>query len=103
MSDSERLDRLEREVAILRTEFARMRERLGVADAQPTSRPHAPPAPASKPFVPPPGPRAAAPSQGMKIEEMIGRYATVVGATITILAAVGVFLNWAIRSGALGP
>src|SRR5205085_2466087 len=37
------------------------------------------------------------------LESLVGRYGTLVLATITALAAVGTFLGWAIANGLLGP
>ena len=37
------------------------------------------------------------------IESLVGRYGTLVLATVSALAAVGTFLGWAIANGLLGP
>ncbi len=57
----------------------------------------------------PPHPRArgretAAPSpETLDLERLIGRYGTLILATITILAAIGSFLAWSIANGFFGP
>ena len=111
--ESDRLARLEREMAILRAEFAWLREHVGVpprrddvpparsAPASQPPRPDAPrsdaPKPASAPFV------ARPPRHGPSFEELIGRYGTMAVATITILAGVGILLNYLIQKNLLGP
>jgi len=123
--DSERLQRLEREVTELRQEVARLQERVGstgperpapartapapVASVAPTSNAPAPVTPAPPPPSPVlerrPAPRhAPLPARlGRSLEELVGRYGTIGVATITLLVGVGVFLNWAIQHGLLGP
>jgi hypothetical protein len=106
-SDAERLARLEREVAILRAEFARLRDHVGAPAASPRAEYKAPPSP---PDSAPQAPRAASPAPPIfseaprrSFEEIIGRYGTIAVATLLALIMVGIFLNWAIRSGLLGP
>jgi len=41
--------------------------------------------------------------QDSGLEELVGRYGTMIAATIMLLVGVGVLLSWAIRSGLLGP
>lgn len=60
------------------------------APAPPTA--HAP-TPAHTPWLP----------QQIDFESLIGRYGTLVLATVSALAAIGLFLNWAIEKGWLGP
>ena len=83
-----RVASLEETVRALSTEVQALR-----ADARP-ERP-APPAVAP---APPHKPRFA-----FDVESVIGRYGTLVLATITALAAVGTFLGWAVSKGWLGP
>jgi hypothetical protein len=42
-------------------------------------------------------------SKQLDIESLVGRYGTLVLATVSALAAVGTFLGWAIANGLLGP
>jgi uncharacterized membrane protein len=112
-SDSDRITRLEREIAILRAEFAKLREQLRASGA---SRPAEAPRPASSepPRPTPPrvqvistaprrSPSFSPPKDRQSFEEVIGRYGTIVVATITVLVGVGIFLNWAIQHNLLGP
>src|SRR5438105_4314993 len=103
-SEADRLARLEREMAILRTEFARLRDHVGAPAREPGTAP--PPAPrppsppqsgvptTSAPLPPPPrSPKVVRPPRtGPSAEELIGRYGTIAVATITILVGVGIFL-----------
>ena len=114
--DSDRLARLEREVAILRAEFAKLRERMRApASAPPADSPRnvrfattADTGPASEPPVaaatprrrPTPIPSANPPHS---FEQAVGRYGTIAVATITVLVGVGIFLNWAIERHLLSP
>ena len=41
--------------------------------------------------------------KNVDLESLVGRYGTLVLATVSALAAVGTFLGWAIRNGMLGP
>lgn len=106
-SDAERLARLEREVAILRAEFARLRDHVGAPAAAPRPEYKAPPPPrASEPETAwsAPSPDPLIPETPRRsLEEVIGRYGTIAVATLLALITVGIFLNWAIRSGLLGP
>ena len=102
--DTEELQRrvasLEASVRALTEEVQQLR--MGRTTA---SRPAAPPSPA-------PVPQAARtrddpglpwlPAQ-IDFESLIGRYGTLVLSTVSALAAVGLFLNWAIEKGFLGP
>jgi hypothetical protein len=63
-----------------------------------TSTPPTPPRPMPR-FVDPAVPKA--PSRDW--EAIIGRYGTLILATVTALAAVGTFVGWAIANGWLGP
>jgi hypothetical protein len=61
--------------------------------------------PSGLPPDPPPSPLSAKnwlPAQ-IDFESLIGRYGTLVLATVSALAAVGLFLGWAIDKGLLGP
>jgi hypothetical protein len=61
--------------------------------------------PIPQPYMsPPPEPRPASwmPKE-IDVESLIGRYGTLVLATVSALAAVGTFLGWAIAQGLLGP
>lgn len=111
-NESDRLARLEREMTILRSEFARLREHIG--GLPPVDRPvgAAPPPPPPRPAPPPPSaaPQSSAPPfqvsprrPGPSVEQLIGRYGTIAVATVTVLVAVGMFLSWAIQKHILGP
>ena len=91
----ERIESLERTVRSLSDEVERLRAR----GSETSSRSAAPP---------PPGESSGwslTPGFGANIdfESLIGRYGTLVLATITALAGVGTFLGWAISQGLLGP
>ena len=113
---AQRLARLEREMGILRVELARLRERVGA----PASASSAVPTPATRPESAPRAESAApnrgttdaprrvsvlpaASQPGRSVEELVGRYATIATATITVLVGVGIFLSWAIERALLGP
>lgn len=107
-TESDRLARLEREIEILRVEFARLREQIGVTAASaPPPRAKSPP-PGSGP-PPAESPRTFAKPIALEseprrsVEEIIGRYGTMAIATVLVLFGVGAFLSWAIRNGLLGP
>src|SRR4051794_39633899 len=57
----------------------------------------------------PPQPSGAGPISlqsllpNVDLESLVGRYGTLVLATVSALAAVGTFLGWAIANGLLGP
>lgn len=108
----QRVASLERAVSELTAELQRLR---GIGDrAAPAQRPQAtaaaapPPAPAAlRPApAPPASPAAAAAALSVAridFESLVGRYGTLVLATISGLAAVGTFIGWAIARGWLGP
>jgi hypothetical protein len=128
MTDQDRLDRLEREMAILRAEFAKLRERLGAREGvrepeerrthQPPPPPRDFPPPPPRDFPPPP-PRDAPPPRPKpepdliadmlssiprprgSIEDIIGRYGFMAVAMLLILVGLGAFLGWAVRNGYL--
>ena len=113
-NDSERLVRLEREMAILRAEFAKLREHVRApASPRPVDQPRAAPvAPDTAPHGPAPVTPAmplpqptpiASPPRTHSFEQIIGRYGTIAVATITVLVGVGIFLNWAIERHLLSP
>ena len=112
---TDRLARLEREMAILRAEFARLREHTGApvrpaTARQPETPPPESPRPAPRPRPEPPKtdatgrpPMSSSKEPRRTLEEMIGRYATIATATVTVLVGVGIFLTWAIQHALLGP
>lgn len=53
--------------------------------------------------VPPPPPTSGWQLPKVDIESLVGRYGTLVLATVSALTAVGLFLGWAIDKGLLGP
>jgi len=90
-----RVEDLEAAVRELTSELARMR---GVRrEAPPTAS-----ASASRP-APPEQHRSNWLPANVDFESLIGRYGTLILATIAALAAVGLFLGWAIDRGYLGP
>ena len=48
-------------------------------------------------------PSRAEPSSSGDVEQLVGRYGTVLVATVSILLGLGVFLQWAVTRGLLGP
>lgn len=113
--EQERLTRLEREVAILRAEFAKLREHVRVPNAARAADYKAPPpadAQSTPPRpVPPPEPARprpvedilTAPPPRKTFEQVIGHYVIPGVATLLVLIAFSIFLSWAIRKGLLGP
>jgi hypothetical protein len=92
-----RMAELERRIASLEARLARLD---GPREASPRApAPAAPPAPAPSAASMLPWPLA----KDVDFESLIGRYGTLVLATISALAAVGLFLGWAIDKGLLGP
>jgi uncharacterized membrane protein len=119
MSDAEQIERrladLEETVRGLASELAQLRTARSDAPAAAGSNPAAAPAetaarsPSAAGATQPP-PQAERPwsiastfGGGVDFESLIGRYGTLVLATISALAAVGLFLGWAIDKGLLGP
>lgn len=107
--DRETVEALERRVAALESTLRDLRTE--VSELRGGARPgevSSPPAPA--PTQPPP-PRHVGTNlrpgewlpANVDFEALIGRYGTLVLSTISALAAVGLFLNWAIERGYLGP
>ena len=96
---------LESAVRALSSELEQLRgtqsSALGTQSSALGSRPSAPSAP---PRTDSREPRAESwlPAQ-IDFESLIGRYGTLVLATVSALAAVGLFLGWAIDKGLLGP
>ncbi|HET9425546.1 MAG TPA: DUF2339 domain-containing protein, partial [Gemmatimonadaceae bacterium] len=113
MSDAERLDRLEREIAILRAEFARLREHVGApASTPPRSWYKAPPPPPAaesraadaRASAPTPPPRVEPTREpGRSFEEIIGSAGMTAVALVMVLIGLSTFLGWAIQRGLLGP
>jgi hypothetical protein len=119
MSETERLQRLERVVAALAQDVQQLREDVArlrgdaapaaavtVAVVETTVVTAAPPPPL------PPRPteeqrrgseRRTAPRRAIDLEALIGRYGTLALAALTILMGVGAFLGWAIANGKIGP
>ena len=72
---------------------------VGAPSGPPSDRPSVPSLePQSAPLIP----SRWLPAQ-LDFESLIGRYGTLVLAVVSALAAVGLFLNWAIEKGWLGP
>lgn len=97
--ERELVEALERRVASLEAavrSLAAGREDLRV------ERPAAQPSHMSPPPAPELRPASWLPNE-IDVESLIGRYGTLVLATVSALAAVGTFLGWAIAQGLLGP
>lgn len=105
-ADRERLDALERRIAAL--EYA-IRALSHAGDRAPDAiHPPAEPRAVSSAGLPARASTAAPISlqsllPNVDLESLIGRYGTLVLATVSALAAVGTFLGWAIANGLLGP
>jgi hypothetical protein len=108
------VDGMALELAALRAELTR---RDLAAHAIPTRTPPVPHPPAARAAPAPAGaaqrpgpsaerrvprPRPAFPS-GADIETLVGRFGILALGTLTLLAALGTFLGWAMREGLLGP
>ncbi|HMC55929.1 MAG TPA: DUF2339 domain-containing protein [Gemmatimonadaceae bacterium] len=97
-AERERLDALERRITALE-QAVRARAQRDVAPAQPPQPP--------RPPIPTPPSGAPISLQNLlpnvDLESLVGRYGTLVLATVSALAAVGTFLGWAIANGLLGP
>lgn len=93
----QRVAALEATVRALRSDMERAREPQDRAGQAPAAAPPAPAKPGggllSGEWLP----------SHVDFEALIGRYGTLVLATISALAATGLFLNWAIERGYLGP
>jgi hypothetical protein len=100
-------EELERRVAALESEVRALRQELGHKPASSQSREWE--AWGSRSKSPPPRDPAQAGAgsswmpSNVDFESLIGRYGTLVLATISALTAVGLFLGWAIERGLLGP
>ena len=92
-------------IEVLRLKGAREIERSAQAEehgARPSGAPH-PMAPRSPLAVPHEPPLSSWIPKQIDFESLVGRYGTLVLATVSALAAVGTFLGWAIANGLLGP
>lgn len=106
-----RLASLESTVRALTAELQRLRDAQSApAPAPPPLSWDVAPAPPMEPpprRTPEPWPEITRSGSWMPakvdLESLIGRYGTLVLSTISALAAVGLFLNWAIEKGYLGP
>ena len=108
-----RVGNLERVVAALREEVARLAPPGAAARVPPAPaserRPTASPA-AAAPVVSatvgterPRAPRPSSAERASHLEHLVGRYGVLALATLTIIAAVGTFVSWAAMRGLLGP
>jgi hypothetical protein len=100
----ETVEALERRVALLEAAVRALASELEHvrahgAGAERASAATPPPKPVSSPSLLP----ASWLPQQLDFESLIGRYGTLVLATVSALAAVGLFLGWAIDKGLLGP
>lgn len=104
MTDEERrlIEALERRITSLESAVRALTQEIGSSSpsAQARATSPYPPAPVAKP--PEVRPNQWLPSQ-IDLESLVGRYGTLVLATVSALAAVGTFLGWAISQGLLGP
>lgn len=116
MGDSARetVDALERRVASLEStvralteELARLRAAAPRADASSITETRGDAVAQTSRRTPGPWPEVTRSGSwlpaNVDFESLIGRYGTLVLATISALAAVGLFLNWAMNKGYLGP
>lgn len=95
-----RVEALEAAVRELTAEVARRQGGSPPAAAHPSPVPAAQTPPRSAPAVQPQPVRAV---PKLDVESLVGRYGTLVLATVSGLAAVGTFIGWAIARGWLGP
>src|SRR5688572_818834 len=105
-TEGERLERLERELVLLRAEVASLRAQV----ESPEVRQDAIYREIVRGSVPPRGrsarsslPRATDVTSLPRLEELIGRHGMLALATLTVLVAMGTFLSWTIRQGLLTP
>lgn len=101
-----RVASLESTVRALTEELSRLSAGRSVPEVPPSARP--PVVPVSQPRnTPAPWPEVTRSGSwipsNVDFESLVGRYGTLVLATISALAAVGLFLNWAMNKGYLGP
>lgn len=112
------VEALERRIAALESTVRALAEELHQVQSAPTAPVQAPPLAASDVVAASPGDPSRRPTPqpwpeltrsgnwipaNVDFESLIGRYGTLVLSTISALAAVGLFLNWAIEKGFLGP
>ena len=120
-SDRRRIEALEQVVRTLVAEVQRLRADVaGLRGVEPTSplasvqieapspseAPHAGPAPEPAPALPPRRPTTRGVVDGVVsggLEEAVGRYGTLLVATVAILLGLGAFIQWAVARGLLGP
>ena len=98
---------LERQLAALRGEVARLasaggRERAPLIPPPPERR-AASAAPAAPIAAGPPGRSVTRGDRASRLEDLVGRYGVLALATLTTVAAVGTFVSWAAMHGLLGP
>jgi hypothetical protein len=101
-----RIALLEAAVRGLASELDTLRNSVPSAKSTTTSAPPSasqPSSPQPPSFQPSPSPASSWIPQQIDFESLIGRYGTLVLATVSALAAVGLFLGWAIEKGWLGP
>jgi hypothetical protein len=106
----ETVEALERRVALLEAAIRALATDLEKLQTRPATSDGAA-APAASGISPTPQKAVSSPSllpanwlpQQLDFESLIGRYGTLVLATVSALAAVGLFLGWAIDKGLLGP
>lgn len=101
------VQRLRAEVSKLRGEPVpgRAPEPVPELVSEPMPNPVARPMPEPVPVLAParPAPRPSRPVSTDGLEQLIGRYGTLVVATLALLLGLGAFLQWAISRGMLGP
>jgi hypothetical protein len=99
-------DELERRVAALEAEVRALKQSHEHRPASAQSREWETWGATRKPHAsstPPPGAPSSWIPANVDFESLIGRYGTLVLATVSALTAVGLFLGWAIERGLLGP
>ena len=116
-SEKRRIEALEVVMRSVVADLERLRSEIGLLRSPATATPTPTPTPTQAPARPasdarpdpvlaapsaPPAPSAPRSASG-DLEQLVGRYGTLVVATLALLLGFGAFLQWAIARGMLGP